>query len=146
MKSSRSARSVALAIGMLTSVTLAGCGSDEKPAGSEKPETPAVCSSVDSLSSSAGELMKIQVEKGAMVTLQDGLTKVQADVTRVVSDAKSEYANEVDAVEAATATVAASLKAATTTPSAQTLITVRTAVQTLGTSLTALNDAVKSTC
>jgi len=90
--------------------------------------------------------MNIKVEKGAMVTLRDALTKVQTDATRVVSDAKSEYANEVDAVEAATTTVAASLKAATTTPSAQTLTTVRTAVQTLGTSLTALNDAVKSTC
>ena len=146
MKSSLSAGAVALAIGMLTSVTLAGCGSDETPASSEKPATPAVCSSVNSLSSSAGDLMDVQVEKGALVTLQDGLTKVQADATQVVSDAKSEYANEVEAVEAAIATVAASLNAATTTPSAQTLTTVRTAVQTLGTSLSALDDAVRSTC
>jgi hypothetical protein len=67
-------------------------------------------------------------------------------VAQVVSDAKSEYAKEVEAVEAAITTVAASLKAATTTPSAQTLTTVRTAVQTMGTSLTALDDAVRSTC
>ena len=56
------------------------------------------------------------------------------------------YATEVKAVDSATATVSTSLKAATATPSERTLSTVRTAVQTLGTSLRALENAVRSTC
>jgi hypothetical protein len=143
---------VAAAGAMLALVTLVGCGVEETPQASDASTTPAatvtpaVCSSIDALKSSVADLQNVDVAKGSLATLQDMVMKVLADLTKVLNDAKSEYATEVKAVDSATATVSTSLKAATATPSERTLSTVRTAVQTLGTSLRALENAVRSTC
>ena len=88
----------------------------------------------------------MDLDQGALPELQDNLTQVQSDLGKVKDDAKDEYATEIDAVEQASASVGSSVDAAITSPSAQTITDVGTAVQALGASLRALEDAVKSTC
>lgn len=121
----------------------AGCTGDEPPA---TDEPPAVCSAVSSLKESVSDVTTVDLDQGALAELQDNLTQVQSDLGKVKEDAKDEYATEIDAVEQASASVGSSVDAAITSPSAQAITRVGTAVQTLGTSLTALEDAVKNTC
>jgi len=136
---------MAVAATLLTSLAVTGCGGEEAPAASAPP-TPAVCSSVDALKSSVADLKNVDLSKGSLAPVQDKLTAMQADLTKVGKDAKTEYATEVDSVEAATSSVGASLQAAQAAPSQRTLTAVRTSVTTLGTSLRALEHAVRSTC
>ena len=51
---------------LLASATLAGCGGDD--------ETPAVCSSVDSLKASVADLKDVDLDQNALTTLQDDFT------------------------------------------------------------------------
>jgi hypothetical protein len=119
--------------------TLAGCGAGED-------DTPALCSSVDALRSSAEAVTDVQVQRGALATLQEALGKVRSDLSTVVEDATSEYADEVDAVQKAMSDLGSSVDAAVAAPTAATVAEVRAASKAVGTSLTALVDSVESTC
>ena len=133
----RPTRLVTSATVVLIALTMAGCGGDDPPA---------VCSAVDSLKTSVDDVTKVDLGKGALAEIQDNISKVQSDLTQVKDDAKDEYASEVGAVEKASASVSSTVKAAIATPSAQAITDVGAAVQALGTSLTDLESAVKSTC
>jgi hypothetical protein len=133
----RSARYLIAAVVLMASSTVAGCGGSSKPA---------ICSDVDSLKSSVTELRDVKLEAGALATLQSDLTKVQSDLSEVKSEAKSQYAAEINSVEQAAASLSTNLKAASATPSVQSLAAVATNVSALGASLSALQDAVSSTC
>jgi ABC-type glycerol-3-phosphate transport system substrate-binding protein len=121
--------------------TLAGCGS-----GSGEDDTPAVCSSVDALRSSVTALTDVKVEKGALDTLQKDADEVRSNLSTVVKDATREYADEVDTVEEAVSDLGTSLDAAVSGPTAPNIAAVGAASKALGTSITALVDAVDSTC
>ena len=70
---------------------LTACGEDE----------PAVCGSVKSLDASVKKVKAIDVtSSGAISDLRSGLTAVGGDLRDVKDDAKSEFAEEIDAVEA----------------------------------------------
>lgn len=135
------ANTVLLAVGVLLTVTITGGCAQGEPAA-----PPAVCSAVSSLKASVEDVTTVDLDQGALAELQANLTQVQTDLGKVKDDAKDEYATEIDAVEQASASVSSSVAAATTSPSAQTIADVGTAVQSLGASLRALEDAVKSTC
>ena len=122
---------------VLIALTMTGCGGDDPPA---------VCSAVDSLKTSVDDVTTVKLGKGALAELQDNVTQVQSDITQVKDDAKDEYASEIDGVEKAFTSVSTTLKAAIATPSAQAITDLGGAVQALGTSLTDLENAVKSTC
>jgi hypothetical protein len=128
---------------LLTATFTAGCAQSQPPA---QEEPPAVCSAVDSLNASVEDVTTVDLSQGALAELKDNLTQVQSDLGKVKDDAKDEYATEIDAVEQAAASVGSSVDAATTSPSAQAITDVGTAVQALGASLRALDDAVESTC
>lgn len=120
------------------SVALAGCGSDD--------EEPAVCSSVDDLRTSVSAVTGVQVQQGALATLQDDLGTVKSDLSAVVEDAKDEYSEEVDAVQQAANDLSSSVEVAVASPSAAAAGAVRTAARALGSTLNALVDAVEDTC
>lgn len=124
---------------------LSGCGAgeDDPPAA---PATPAICSSVDALRSSAKAVTDVQVERGALQRLQKALGEVRTDLSTVAKDATSEYSDEVDAVEKAVSDLGSSVDAAVATPTAATVGAVGAASRALGTSLSALVDSVGSTC
>lgn len=118
-------------------LTLASCGGDDEPA---------VCSSFDSLKASVEDLKDVNIDKNALTKLQESFSEVQSDLSKVKSDAKAEFGDDVDAVEQAASSVGSSLDAAVASPSGETVAAVGTAVRSLGTSLTALEDALKNTC
>ncbi|MFI5427881.1 hypothetical protein [Aeromicrobium sp. UC242_57] len=120
-------------------VLAAGCGSEDD-------DTAALCSSVDSLKTSVSGLTDITIDKNALTDLQARLDQVQTDLGEVKDDASDKYATEIDAVDQAASTVGSTLDQAISTPSVQAASAVGTAVQSLGTSLKTLADAVKGTC
>jgi hypothetical protein len=126
--------------------TFSACGAGEDDTSPSADATSAVCSSVDALRSSVESVTDVQVERGALETLQKDLAKVTSDLGAVAKDAKTEYADEVDAVEKATSDLGSNLKAAVAAPTAASVTEVRAASKALGTSLKALTDSVDSTC
>ena len=126
--------------------TLAACGAGEDDSAPSAEETPAVCSSVDALQSSAKALTEVQVQRGALETLQTDLAKVRSDLSAVVKDATSEYADEVDTVEEAASDLGTSLDAAVGAPTAANVAAVGAASKAFSTSLKALVASVDSTC
>jgi hypothetical protein len=133
----RSARYLTATVGLMASLTVAGCGGSS---------TPAICSDVDSLKSSVTDLANVKLELGALATLQTDLAKVQTDLSKVKSEAKTQYAAEISSIEQAAGSLSTSVEAAAATPSARSLAAVATDVKTLGASLATLQDAVSSTC
>ena len=117
--------------------TLTACGEDE----------PAVCASVKSLDASVKKVKAIDVtSSGAISELRSGLTAVGGDLRDVKDDAKSEFAEEIDAVEASYASLRTSLKSAKADTSAATLGAAKTAVSAFGTAVQSLITDVQSTC
>ncbi len=141
-------RFLAVAAVLTAMLTVAGCGGDDDPESGQPTvdDTPAVCASVEALQKSFDDVKNVTLDRGALPALETSLTQMQADLKQVTSDAEDEYADEVNAIEQAASSVSSSLQEAGASPSAQTLSTVAIAVQSLGTSLTALQDAIKSTC
>ena len=126
------AAAIVLSVGGLTA-----CGGND---------TPAVCSDVQALKSSVAKVSDLTLDQGALQTLQSDLAAVQSNLTKLKESAASQYSDEVDAVDHDTAALRTKLQAAVDAPSAETIAPVASAVRTLGTSLTALKDAVASTC
>ena len=131
---------------LVLAVTLSGCGAGEDDTTPSADATPAVCSSVDALQSSVEAVTGAKVQRGALDTLQKDLAKVKSDLSTVVKDAKREYADEVDTVEEAMSDLGTSLDAAVSKPTAPNIAAVGAASQAVGTSISALVDAVDSTC
>lgn len=122
---------------VIAALVVGGCGGNE---------TPAVCADVDALKTSIADLTDVEIDENALASLQEKFTQVRADLTALIADAEDEYDVEIDAVDQAVSEVGSSLEAAVASPSAVTVSAVAAALQALGTSLTALADAVKDTC
>lgn len=88
----------------------------------------------------------MDISQGALTELQNNLTQVKSDLAKLKVEAKDDFATQIDAVEQASASVSSSIDTAKTSPSVQAIIDVGTRVRALGTALTALTDAVKSSC
>lgn len=122
---------------LLLGAALVGC-SDDKPA---------VCDSVDTLKSSIEDVKNIDVTSSSAVSdLESRLNTIKSDLDAVKTDAKSEYASQVDAVESAFTTLTTSVDAAKADPSATTLAAVGAAVSPFTTAVQTLSDDVQSTC
>jgi hypothetical protein len=67
-----------------------GCGEDQSPA---------VCSAVDDLKASVADVTTVDLDEGALRELQDNLSQVQSDLTKVKDDANDEFADEIDSFE-----------------------------------------------
>ena len=125
------------AAAVLLGVLVSGCGADD----------PAVCGSVNDLKSSFDDLKDIDVtSSGALSKLQTGLTTLKGDFDQVRTDAKSEFASGIDAVEAAYDAVKAAVTAATDDPTAATIGAAATALSSLATEVQALVTDIQATC
>jgi hypothetical protein len=125
------------AVTVLLGATLVGC-SDDKPA---------VCSSVDNLKTSVDDVKNIDVtSSGAASDLESGLTTIKSDLADVKTDAKSQYASQLDAVDSALATLTTSVDAAKAHPSADTMAAVGAAVAPFNSAVQTLISDVQSTC
>jgi hypothetical protein len=127
----------AAVVTLLLGATLVGCGGGK----------PAVCSSVDNLKTSIDNIKDIDLHSSSAVNdLQSGLKTIEGDIAKVKTDAKSEFSSQIDAVDAALATVKTSVDAAKAAASATTLAAVAAAVSPFEAALETLISDVKSTC
>jgi hypothetical protein len=127
-----------LVAGLLTlMLAVSGCGGKDKPA---------VCTDVTNLESSISAVTKIKIDQGALTELKTKLAQVQTDAAQLKTDAQSQYATEISAVDAAATAVKTSVDAAIATPNATTLAAAVASLQQLKTALSGMQSAVKSTC
>jgi len=126
----------ALAVLILSLVPLTACATDD----------PAVCSSVDDLSSSMDHLGDLQLGENGRAEFESQLATVRADLAQVRTDADQQYGAQVAAVTEAASAVREQFQAAKAEPSASTLQPLATAITELGSGIRALRDAVAGTC
>jgi hypothetical protein len=132
-------------VGVLTVVLGAGlsaCSSDE---GTES-STPDVCASADALRGSLTALGEVQIAQEGTDALATAWTAVKEDWAQLADDARAQYADQVDGVQAAADAVQSALDSARNTPSAQTLGDTAAAVGVFRQDAAALAEEVRSTC
>jgi hypothetical protein len=118
---------------------IAGCSS-------ETTGPPAVCSSTDALQASMSDLGDVQVVENGTAALEDAVASVRSDLQDVVDDATSQYATQVDGLQASFDALEDAAQSALATPSAATLSAVGASVTTLRNDVTAFADDIASTC
>jgi hypothetical protein len=118
---------------------IAGCSS-------EATGPPAVCSSTDALQASMSDLGDVQVVQNGTAALEDAVASVRSDLQDVVDDATSQYATQVDGLQASFDALEDAAQSALATPSAATLSAVGASVTTLRNDVTAFADDIASTC
>ena len=123
---------------LLLTVSLAACGGEEEPA---------ICNSSSDLRTSVKDVKKIDIGSGtALADLKSAIKEIQGNLAAVKADAKSEYSDQVNAIESGYAVLKTSIQTATSSTSAATLATVGTAVSAFATDVEALINDVQKTC
>jgi ABC-type transporter Mla subunit MlaD len=123
----------------------AGCSS-EGTSSSEGTDPPAVCSSTDALQASMADLRDVQVVENGTAALEDAVASVRSDLQRVVDDASSQYATQVDDLQSSFDALQAAAGAARDAPSPDTLNTVTLSVRALADDVSTFADDVASMC
>ena len=123
---------------LLLTVSLAACGGEDQPA---------ICNSSSDLRTSVQDVKKIDLGSGtALADLKSAIKEIQDNLAAVKADAKSEYSDQVNAIESGYAALKTSIQTATSSTSAATLATVGTAVSAFATDVEALVNDVQETC
>ena len=91
-----------------TALVAAGCGSSSSK--------PAYCSNVSSLQQSVDDLRNIQLQSGALSTLQTDLQKVQNNANAVVSSAKADFPSETSALKSSVSSLSDSIQQLPSSP------------------------------
>lgn len=117
---------------------VAGCGD-----GSGEP---AYCSNVSELEESVGEIADVELETGAIATLQDDLQTVQRNANEVVSSAKDDFPDETSAVKSAVSDLSTRVEQLPPSPTAQQLLPLASGVSAVVTTSKDLVSATQSAC
>jgi outer membrane murein-binding lipoprotein Lpp len=125
---------VALAAAVLVA---AGCGSDDKPE---------YCSNVSDLQQSVDDLKSVQLERGALSTLQTDVQKVQSNANAVVSSAKQDFPSETSALESSVSSLSTSIEQLPPDPTTQQLRSLRPQIRNVVTATQGVEDATSSAC
>ena len=115
---------------------LAGCGTDQPP----------VCDSLEAAQATMNQIRTAHVSENGLAPLKGYLQQLGADVRKLLADAGTQFAPEVDAVRTAADQVSTTVTAARESPDAPHLSAVRTSVNVLRTELRDLGDAMSGTC
>ncbi|MET1059367.1 MAG: hypothetical protein ABWX84_07205 [Nocardioides sp.] len=121
---------------LLVGAAVSGC-SDDKPA---------VCTSIDELESSMEGLSELELTGTGVAGLEDQLARVAEDYDRLRDDAKEEYGDQVDAIDADLEQLKTTASEVEDSPSAAAIAAVKTSVQAVVAGVDNLADDVKSTC
>ncbi len=125
-------------VSLLLGASLVACGGNDKPA---------VCDSVDTLKGSISDLKDIDItSSGAVSSLETGLTTVKTDFDALKTDAKSEFAPQIQAVDNAYTVLQSSAEAAKSDPSAASIAAVAAAAATFASNVQTLVQDVQATC
>ena len=140
-------KSVVGVVAVVLGAGLPGCSSDaETRSSAAAPSTADVCASADDLRGSLTALGQVEVVQDGADALAAAWTAVKADWAQLADDASTEYADDVDGVQAAADDVQAALDDARSQPSAQTLGNAADTVRVFLRDAGALTDEVGSTC
>jgi ABC-type Zn uptake system ZnuABC Zn-binding protein ZnuA len=124
----------------------AGCSSDSTSSSAESSAPPAVCSSTEALQASVADLEDVQVVENGTAALQEAVTSVRSALQEVVDDATSEYATQVDGLQASFDALQTAAGTALDTPSAASLSGVTSSAGALADDVSAFAQDVASTC
>lgn len=123
---------------VLTGSLVTGCGGEEQTA---------ICDDVDALRTSLTSLQAFNVaDPNVLADLKVVLDQIRTEVGQLAEDASSEYAEEIDVVQASTDDLQASATAAVAAPTAANLSTLADAVKAFTTGFKQLRTAVGDTC
>ena len=122
----------------LASVALvaAGCGDD-------KPE---YCSNVSDLQQSVTDLKDVQLESGALSTLQTDLQTVQTNANAVVSSAKADFPSQTSALQSSVSSLSKTINKLPQSPTAQQLLRLAPEINSVVTAAQGFSDATSSAC
>lgn len=118
---------------------LVGCGS-----GGEAPSD--FCKSVDALDAAVTQINQTSLSKSSIEAVETSLATVDVAVANLSSTMESEFAAEVDAVEAATASLDKTVAAAVDQPVPANLTAARASMSELTTAVDDLDQAANSGC
>ena len=121
-----------------TALVAAGCGSSSSK--------PAYCSNVSSLQQSVDDLGNIQLQSGALSTLQTDLQKVQNNADAVVSSAKADFPSQTSALKSSVTALSNSIKQLPASPTPQQLIPLGMEIRSTVTAAKNLSSATSSAC
>jgi hypothetical protein len=135
------------AVAVVLGVGLPACSSDAGAGSSAAaPSSADVCASADALRGSLTALGQVPVVQEGTDALAAAWTAVEEDWAQLADDASTQYAEDVDGVQAAADAVRSALDEAQGQPSAQTLGAAAAAVGVFLQGAGALADEVGSTC
>ena len=106
-----------------------------------------MCSAADDLRTSIDDLREIDVTaSGSLDELESGLETVEGNISSVKSEAESEFATQIEAVDTSTAELRSAVDEAKADPTVTTLAAAASALSAFGTDVDTLIDDVRSTC
>ena len=114
-----------------------GCG------GSSKPD---YCSNVSDLEGSIAEIKDIELDSGAVSTLQTNLEKVKTNADAVVSSAKQDFPSETSALKSSVSSLSTTVNQLPPTPTPQQLLALTSGVESTVTAAKELSSATESAC
>ena len=121
----------------VAALLLSACGDSSKPS---------YCSAVNNLKNSIEALPNTDVIQNGTNALKSAVTKVENDANAVVSAAKSDFSNEIDAVKTSVDSLSSTVKQLSSSPSAATLAQLPGEASAVATALKNLADATSSKC
>ena len=117
-------------------LAVAGCGSSK----------PDYCSDVSNLQQSVDDLGNIQLQSGALSTLQTDLQKVQTNANAVVTSAKADFPSQTSALKSSVTSLSNSIKQLPASPTAQQLLPLTVEINSVVTAAKNLSSATSSAC
>ena len=126
--------SVALAAAVLAA---AGCGGDDKPE---------YCSNVSDLQQTVDDLKNVQLESGALSTLQTDVQLVQSDADAVVSSAKADFPSQTSALQSSVSSLSTAIQKLPSSATPQQLAALVPKINGTVTAAQDLHSATSSAC
>ena len=111
--------------------------------GSSKPD---YCSNVSDLEGSIAEIKGIELESGAISTLQTDLEKVKTNADAVVSSAMQDFPSETSALRSSVSGLSATVNQLPSTPTPQQLLPLESGIASTVAAAQELSNATESAC
>ena len=110
---------------------------------SSKPE---YCSNVSDLQQSVTDLKDVQLQSGALPTLQTDLQTVQTNANAVVSSAKADFPSQTGALESSVSSLSKTIDKLPPSPTPQQLLALAPKIDSTVTAAQDLPSATNSAC
>jgi hypothetical protein len=128
---------IVLVAGAAVALVAAGCGGSDKPA---------YCSDVSDLQQSVADLKGIQLQSGALSTLQTDLQTVQSNADAVVSSAKADFPSQTSALQSSVSSLSTAIQKLPSSPTPQQVAALVPKINSTVTAAQGLQSATNSAC